>query len=424
MRYYLLLFVLAVSVRVSAQDSITVVQYNLLNYGNYTEYCTNSNNNHVTKEGYLRTIIDYAKPQIFTVNEITSLNFYHDRLLTEVMNTNGRGYFKRTPATNYAGSDIINMMFYDTTRLALHSMAVVQSYIRDINLYRLYYKTSNLTHGDTIFINCIVAHLKASDGIVNADIRAEMAANVMDWLTEKAKPGNYLLMGDLNLYTAEEEAYHNFTGSSGGSFQFYDPVNTPGDWNNNPSFASVHTQSVTASGNGCQASGGMDDRFDFILATDEIMEGSHKVKYVPGSYKAIGQDGKHYNTSITLLPNNSVPSDVLTALGKMSDHLPVTMKLEIKTEEPGAIAESMQFKNPVFTKISKSEAIISFTQTNPSLLDINILNSAGQLIAAKQSMSISGFNKMSLSIGDLKDGFYLVNIHNKYGDQITFKLIK
>ena len=125
MRYILLLFVFAVSVRISAQDSITVVQYNLLNYGNYTEYCTNSNNNHVAKEGYLRTIIDYSKPQIFTVNEITSLNFYHDRLLTEVMNANGRGYYKRTPATNFAGSDIINMMFYDTTKLALHSMAVV-----------------------------------------------------------------------------------------------------------------------------------------------------------------------------------------------------------------------------------------------------------------------------------------------------------
>lgn len=424
MKNILLLLVFAVSVRVSAQDSITVLQYNLLNYGNYTDYCTNGNNNHITKEGYLRTIIDYAKPDIFTVNEITSLNFYHDRLLSEVMNSNGRGYYKRTPATNNAGSDIINMMFYDSTKFALHSSAVIQSYIRDINLYKLYYKTSNLANGDTIFLNCIVAHLKASDGASNAEMRAEMAANVIDWLTDYGNPGNYLLMGDFNLYTAAEEAYQIFTGTESGAFQFFDPINTPGDWNNNPSFAAVHTQSVTSSGNGCQASGGMDDRFDFILATDEIMEGSHKVKYKPDSYKAVGQDGNHYNYSITVLPNNSVPADVLNALGKMSDHLPVTLKLEIETEEPGAISENMGFKNPAITRISTSEAKLTFTQSMPSPLYVNTYNYAGQLVSSHQEYAEQGFNRITLQIGGLHAGFYLVSIHDKYGNQVTLKLIK
>lgn len=424
MRYFLLVLVFAVSVRISAQDSITVLQYNLLNYGNYTDYCTNGNNNHITKEGYLRTIIDYAEPDIFTVNEITSLNFYHDRLLSEVMNSNGRGFYKRTPATNNAGSDIINMMFYDSTKFVLHSMAVIQSYIRDINLYKLYYKSGEVPSGDSIFINCIVAHLKASDGAADAVKRAEMAANVMEWLAANAYPGNYLLMGDFNLYTSQEQAYQNFTGSTAGSFQFFDPVNTPGDWNNNPSFTSVHTQSVASSGNGCQASGGMDDRFDFILATDEIIEGSHKVRYKPGSYKAIGQDGNHFNISITTPPNYAVPSDVLNALGKMSDHLPVTLKLEINVEEPGAIAEGLEFKNSTITLVSMSEARLRFTQTKASPLFINIYNFAGQLLASHNEYAVQGFNSISLPVGDLHPGFYLVNVHDKHGNQVTLKLIK
>lgn len=424
MRYILLLLVFALSVRISAQDSVTVLQYNLLNYGNYTDYCTNGNNNHITKEGYLRTIIDYSKPDIFTVNEITNLNFYHDRLLNEVMNSNGRGYYKRTPATNNAGSDIINMMFYDSTKFTLHSMAVIQSYIRDINLYKLYYKTGESVNGDSIFINCIVAHLKASDGAANAEMRAEMASNVMEWLGGNADPGNYLLMGDFNLYTAQEPAYQIFTTSSAGSFQFFDPVNTPGDWNNNASFAAVHTQSVASSGNGCQASGGMDDRFDFILATDEIMEGSHNVRYKANSYKAVGQDGNHFNISITSPPNNAVPPDVLNALGKMSDHLPVTLKIEVLTEEPGAIAEGLEFKNSTITLISKSEAILRFTQTKSSPLFINIYNFAGQLLASHNENAVQGFNNISLPVGDLHPGFYLMNVHDKHGNQITLKLIK
>lgn len=168
----------------------------------------------------------------------------------------------------------------------------------------------------------------------------------------------------------------------------------------------------------------MDDRFDFILATDEIMEGFHNVSYKAGSYKAIGQDGNHFNISITSPPNNSVPPDVLNALGKMSDHLPVTLKLEIETEEPGAITEKIEFKNSTITLVSMSEAKLRFTQSKSSPLFINIYNFAGQLLASHKENAVQGFNSITLPVGGLHAGFYLMNVHDKYSNQATLKLIK
>lgn len=424
MKQLLIVLLSVVSLLVSAQDSITVLQYNLLNYGNYTDYCHSSNNNHLTKEGYLRTIISYTKPDIFTVNELGKLNYYHERLLTEVMNTEGRSYYKRVPATNIAGSDLINMLFYDSTRLALRSMQVIQSYIRDVNLYTLYYRTPDLLKGDTIFINCVVAHLKAGNSSSDAYTRGVMASNIIEWLQENRAAGNYLLMGDFNLYTAGEDAYQYFTTSSAGTFQFMDPINSPGDWNNNVSFAPCHTQSVTSTSNGCQAGGGMDDRFDFILATDAIMEGSDKVKYKDGSYKAIGQDGKHFNQSITNLPNNSVPYDVLSAIGKNSDHLPVTLTLELAVEEPGAIAERNAFKGSWLSLTSSSEARLHITSPTNSTIQINLYSSTGQLLATQSAVVRQGFNHIDIAIGSLHSGFYLVNMRDKSGNTATLKLIK
>lgn len=424
MKHLLILLLIAVSARIAAQDSVTVMQYNLLNYGNYTGYCNTSNNNHIDKDEYLSTIINYVKPDIFTVNELSDVAYYHDRLLNDVMNSNGRKYYKRTPATNIAGSDIINMMFYDSTKVTLKSMMVIQSYVRDVNLYRLYFNTPQLAAGDTIYLNCIVAHLKAGSDNSDATSRGIMASNVISWLKQQAIPGNYLLMGDFNLYTASEDAYQEFTTVGAGSFQFFDPVNAPGDWNNNIAFAKYHTQSVTSSGNGCQASGGMDDRFDFILATDEIIEGSAKVRYKQGSYKALGQDGNHFNQSITNAPNISVPLPVLEALGSMSDHLPVKMVLEIEGELPHGMKEQMAFNDIHIAELSSETARISLTSEKKSVLEVKIYNLSGKIEASYGYTLTYGFNSLTVPVGQLHQGFYLMTFTDESGFYSTLKMVK
>lgn len=423
MKHLFIFLLIAVSARISAQDSVTVMQYNLLNYGNYTGFCNASNNNHIDKDEYLTTIINYEKPDIFTVNELSDVAYYHDRLLTDVMNSNGRKFYKRTTATNIAGSNIINMMFYDSTKLTLQSSAVVQSYVRDINLYRLYFNTPQLTSGDTIFLNCIVAHLKAGSDKSDATSRGIMASNVISWLKQNAKPGNYLIMGDFNLYTSQEDAWQELTAVDAGVYQFFDPINSPGDWNNNIAFARYHTQSVTSTGNGCQASGGMDDRFDFILATDEVIEGSDGVRYKQGSYKAIGQDGNHFNQSITNQPNLSVPLPMLEALGSMSDHLPVKMVLEVEGELPHGIKESSIVKDAVIARISDDFVKINLTSAKNSNLSIRIFALGGQFVSSGNFNLSVGFNSINLPVNDLKRGFYLLTLVDENGAVKTIKMI-
>ena len=48
-------------------ETLKVMQYNLLNYGNNTGYCNTTNNNINDKNGYIRTILTAYYPDILTV---------------------------------------------------------------------------------------------------------------------------------------------------------------------------------------------------------------------------------------------------------------------------------------------------------------------------------------------------------------------
>ena len=108
-------------------------------------------------------------------------------------------------------------------------------------------------------------------------------------------------------------------------------INTPGNWNNSSSFANVHTQSTrTSASYDCGSSGGSDDRFDQILVSSNVLTGNDNVRYVNGSYDALGNDGNHFNTNLLAAPvNTQYPDSVVKALYYMSDHLPVVLRAVI-----------------------------------------------------------------------------------------------
>ena len=71
MKRALLVFaIMLVSLQTIAGDTIRVMQYNLLYYDRNTGWCNATNNNVDSKDGYLRDITGYYKPDIFTVNEM------------------------------------------------------------------------------------------------------------------------------------------------------------------------------------------------------------------------------------------------------------------------------------------------------------------------------------------------------------------
>ena len=324
--------VIVLCARATAQDTITIMQYNLLNYGNITSYCPADSNTVPDKNAWTKTIFDYVKPTIFTVNELNRQPVMHDSLLHNVMNTNGVTYYKLAPTTNTTNTYLMNALYYDSRKVECAARYVAQNYVRDATVYKMYYLSPDLQRGDTVFFFCSLVHLKAGYADGNDEDRGIMANNLMSWIEDFDSLGehNFMVMGDFNVYTHTEAAFQAFTNHSDSLIRFYDPINQIGSWNSNPAFAAYHTQSTrSGNGSGCASTGGLDDRFDYILFNRNIKDHSAGLGYVEGSYKNLGNDGNHYNKSIIADGNNSVPPAVLNALYHNSDHLPIVMKLAV-----------------------------------------------------------------------------------------------
>ncbi len=312
-----------------ASDTLRLMQYNILDYGNSFSTCTSNNNNLADKDGYLKTIVDEYRPDIIGVNEMNSNVIYAQRILVNVLNTDSVNYFQRATYSNQSGSSLVNMLFYDSRKLTLYEEHVVPTSVRDINIYTLYYNDSALSSGtDTLFVSVVLAHLKAGSSSADQSQRQNEVSAAMTTIKSLNLIGNLVFMGDFNMRSSNEAAYQLLVNESDPDYRFYDPINRPGTWNNSSSFADLHTQSTRTS-SGCGAAGGMDDRFDQILCTSFLLGDSLKAQYIPGSYWAIGQDGNRFNGSISSPTNNSAPADVIQALGGMSDHLPVILDLEL-----------------------------------------------------------------------------------------------
>jgi hypothetical protein len=165
-------------------------------------------------------------------------------------------------------------------------------------------------------------HLKASQGSTNEQARLAEATLLRNHLTSLPAGSNFILVGDYNIYTANEPAWTKLTGSeTDNNGRSFDPLNLSGNWSSNASIAIHHTQSPRVRSFGGGATGGMDDRFDIILTSSSMTD-----NILTATYQAYGNDGLHFNDSINRLPNIAVPDSIATALHAASDHLPVTAK--------------------------------------------------------------------------------------------------
>jgi hypothetical protein len=160
----------------------------------------------------------------------------------------------------------------------------------------------------------------------------------MSWLSANVKaPSNYIFMGDFNTQNSSETCFQAMINPTDTMVRFYDPPNQLGDWAGTPlSFAKYLTQSTRLTDPGdCASTNALLARFDHILCTNPIMQGTNNVKYIPGTFNVVGQDGLHTGRALIDAPaNTSVPLAVLNALYMMSEHLPVQLKLAISKQYP------------------------------------------------------------------------------------------
>ena len=328
--------ILFFSATVSA-DTIRQMQYNLLYYtaGNESpDDCTDANNNLDQKDAAFKIIVKEVMPDILCVNEIGKTDVYANRILNNVLNTDGIHYYGTLPAYSISGNRSIgNRLFYDTRKFALKESAYVTTYYGGtvINLYKMYYKSQSLAQGDTAFITFIIWHLAAGSSDYNETTRAQQSRTLTNYMESAPSvlANNFVLSGDFNVYTSSEEAYDNLVNNPNYLVRFHDPIGRNGDWNNNSQFADIFTQSTHTGAADCASNGGMDDRFDFILVSNKVKNGTDKVKCLPETYHAFGQDGRRFNGSIVSPANTAVSERVAQALYTMSDHLPVVMNYTI-----------------------------------------------------------------------------------------------
>ena len=179
-------------------------------------------------------------------------------------------------------------------------------------------------------------HFKADgcSGACDSTTRRLEATSLRSQLNNIPANTNFLLGGDTNIYGAYEGAYVRLTESqSDNDGRGFDPLNMPGNWHTNASYAPFFSQCPCATG--CPAGisgGGLDDRFDLFLSSASMTDGQG-VDVVPGAYSAYGNDGQHFNWDVNGGGfNNAVGLTIANALWTASDHLPVICTVQLASK--------------------------------------------------------------------------------------------
>jgi hypothetical protein len=385
----------------SAQDTLTIMYYNILNYSPAIPENTQN----------LKGIVHYINPDVFAVNEISN-DTSAKHILTYVLNTDTLHHYRKTIYND--GPDTDNMLFYNSDKLSLALQDTIQTELRIIDEYLLYYNDSAyISQHDTVFFDFYVAHLKSSQGY-EQDRLGEIMKLENHW-NETPSRKNIFLGGDMNFYNDGESALIELL--TPGLYQMNDPLDSIANWHDNPLYSHIHTQSTRTRQFGGGASGGLDDRFDFIFVSNDIMQGSNGVRYIPGTYESFGNDGKHLNDSLTALPMNpAIPDSLTYYLYNMSDHLPVIMKTYINFDASIPNYQNKDEEDPIiiYPNPSKGNLIISIKNMKGEVhLEISSLTG---LIKKYYTLIPINDGLSALSIGNLENGVYIARIiiNNKY----------
>jgi hypothetical protein len=382
----------------TAQETIKTMFYNLLEFPS-----ANPSN----RQDILQEILTEYGPDIFMVCELESQSG-GDLILNTSLNSNGDLYEQAPYIPNQSsGANLQQMLFYRGDKFDLELTEVILTDVRDINHYRL--KLNTVDQGsDPIFIELYVAHLKSSQGSSNVAERLDMVTDFTSTL-DQLDPNSYVLFaGDFNVYTATEPAYQELFNPDN-AIVFADPIDTPGAWNNNISFQGVHTQStrISSGGFGAGAGGGLDDRFDFIMVSENMMT-DPTMRYIPDTYQSYGNNGNCYNNDINDSDCDGVfDQDIRNLLYNMSDHLPVVMSLETdKTFVLGTqdLETSAAFEL-LHTVVTTGELKIKVAPQHLGRSTFRIYNMLGQQVREFNDIE----NEQStLSLQGLSPGIYVI----------------
>ena len=343
-------------------EEITLTNWNLLNYPGSTG---------LARAPYMRTVLASIRTDLLVVQEIdTQSGVTH--FMTNVLEVMEPGVW--SAAQFHDGYDSDRALFYRTGSVEVLAYGWLETDLRTIDWWQL------RLPGTGNEFRLYTLHLKASQGS-SEELQRLAECQVLRTALDALDPQlPFVVTGDHNLYTAAEPAYQWLTAPGPG--ELFDPIEQEGDWHDNPAYAGIHTQSTRTVAFGGGATGGLDDRFDLMLVSEELLDQS-ALEIRPETYTAYGNDGAHFNQSIINNGNSAVPADVAEALYQSSDHLPVFAVLRGEASAPSSLAGDpaaplrlCSGPNPSLTP-----ARLRFTLANETLIDLTLLDASGRAVA-------------------------------------------
>lgn len=323
------------------------MSWNLLNYPNQA----------AARNANFRTIMAANHPDLMVVQEISSqdtsgvMQFWRS-----VLNKEFPGEYAVGPW--YNGDDTDNGLFYRTAAFTFVSSDTIGTDLRAIAEYvlRPVGYTSSAAN-----LRVYSMHLKASSGSDNVAQRLVECTHLRSHTNALGSGLNLVYSGDYNMYTSTESGYQKLLSSGNG--QCTDPISRPGSWNDNASFADIHTQSTMTTSVYGGSTGGMDDRFDISLMSPALQDGEG-LSYVTGTYDAYGQDGLHFNAAINAAPTIPEGATIANALANTSDHLPLILQIQLPPKV-NAVA-SLPFGTVILGATATQSLAVSNSASTPA----------------------------------------------------------
>ena len=248
-RKYLVLFQLLLLISFNynisfAQDTVKLVTYNLLRFNGDTD-----------RNAYFKKIVNELSADVYIAQEFSN-SAGVSNFLNNILNVNGSNQY--VSAQFFDDHDIDQALFFNKNKFDIISSSKIIGDPRDVIVYRLLHLETN----KVFFIFNL--HLKASQGSSNQIRREAQVSSLIDYTKQMSDNHFYVAAGDFNIYTTDEPAYRKFFEETSTGFgKFNDLINVEGKYNDDE-FSNIHTQSTRSTQFGGGASGGMDDRFDFI----------------------------------------------------------------------------------------------------------------------------------------------------------------
>ncbi|TMM31961.1 T9SS type A sorting domain-containing protein [Polaribacter aestuariivivens] len=409
-----ILFIYFSSSFLLGQTNIKTMFYNVLNY--------NSNFESENRTAYLKTILDNVQPDLFMVCELKNESASNYLFNNAVKAHNANFVPAQFQFGTSSDRSLLQMVYFNSEKLELEYQSVIPTVVRDINHYTFKIKTASITT-NPIRIEVFVTHLKASRGIENRQKRLSSVNSLVRELDRLPANSTVLFAGDFNFYTSNEEGFRQIINPNN-PIKLVDPINAlcpefPEDgkdyydndfdatyfWNNS-NFKNVHSQSTRTNSLSDGSGGGMDDRFDFIMMSENLKT-NENLFYKNNSYKTVGNNGNCYNSFVSNANcTGEFSQELRNALYFFSDHLPIVMELEtpentlsIDNIKPITFANSNLVTNFLSLKLNNT----LFSQK------VIIFNQLGQIVYEKH---ISNQQQLKINTSAFSKGIYYLKSDN------------